>query len=304
MKKWKNLFLNETGSSLILMALSMIGILIAAGIAIDGGTIYMTKSELQKVANASVLSGAQELSNNDARVSEIVSEVVSKHGDDIKIVNMQIDINSKVSIKLEKEVNLSFMKIIGKEKATVDADAAAELGIMGRATGAVPLGIDESISLEYYKEYKLKVDSSGVEYGNFGVLALGEVGAKTYEYNLRYGYDKELKVGDVIVTQTGNVAGKTKSVIDERVNGCYENPRDVNVRNCSRVVLIPVYTPEKIDQNQLKQVKIKGFAYFYITDPMTSTDTSITGIFIKRTGTGFEEPNASDRGAFSIRLTE
>jgi hypothetical protein len=304
MEKLKNLILNENGNSLILMAFSMIGLLLAAGIAIDGGTIYMTKSELQKVANSSVLSGAQELVNNDTRVTEIVNEVVSKHGKDIKIVNLQIDINRKVTIKLEKEVTLAFMKIIGNETATIDANAAAELGIMGRATGAVPLGIDENIQLDFYKEYKLKVDSSGVEYGNFGVLALGEVGAKTYEYNLRNGYDKELKVGDVLDTQTGNVAGKTRSVIDERVNGCYENPRDVNLRNCSRVVLIPVYTPEKIDQNQLKQVKIKGFAYFYITNPMSSTDTSITGIFIKRTGTGFEEPNASDRGAFSIRLTE
>ncbi|MDF2947794.1 MAG: hypothetical protein K0S51_2473 [Bacillales bacterium] len=304
MEKLKNLILKENGNSLILMAFSMIGLLLAAGIAIDGGTIYMTKSELQKVANASVLSGAQELVNNDTRVTDIVNEVVSKHGKDIKIVNLQIDINRKVTIKLEKEVTLAFMSIIGNETATIDANAAAELGIMGRATGAVPLGIDENIQLDFYKEYKLKVDSSGVEYGNFGVLALGEVGAKTYEYNLRNGYDKELKVGDVLDTQTGNVAGKTRSVIDERVNGCYENPRDVNLRNCSRVVLIPVYTPEKIDQNQLKQVKIKGFAYFYITNPMSSTDTSITGIFIKRTGTGFEEPNASDRGAFSIRLTE
>jgi hypothetical protein len=282
----------------------MIGMLIAAGIAIDGGTLYMTKSELQKAANASVLSGAQEVLNDPVKVEEIVGEVINKHGSNIKILNIQIDVNEKVAIKVEKEVSLPFLKILGKDKASVTANAAAEIGIMGRASGAVPLGIDDNIQLDYYKQYKLKVDSTGVEFGNFGVLALGEVGAKTYEYNLRNGYDGELKVGDIIVTQTGNVAGKTRSVINERVNGCYENPRDVNVRNCSRVILIPVYSPQKIDQNQMKEVMIKGFAYFYITDPMSSIDTSITGIFIKRTGTGFEEPNASDRGAFSIRLTE
>ena len=162
----------------------------------------------------------------------------------------------------------------------------------------------KKIPLEFYKEYKLKVDSSDVQYGNFGILALGGPGAKTYEDNLRNGYQEEIKVGDILETQTGNIAGKTRSVVSELVNGCTENPRDVNERDCSRVILIPVYSEHNHNVNQLKEIEVKGFAYFYITDPMDSKDTAITGMFIKRAGTGFEDENAINKGAFSIRLTE
>ena len=207
-------------------------------------------------------------------------------------------------VNIEKNVPLAFSSLFGKESVEVVSYAAAELRMMGKAVGAAPLGIDEKVELEYYKEYKLKVDSTEVDHGFFGILALGGPGAKTYETNFRNGYQEEIKIGDILETQTGNIAGKTRSVVAERVNGCHEHPRDVNVRDCSRVILIPVYTPHNFNGKQLKEVEVKGFAYFYITDPMSPKDTSITGMFIKRAGTGFEEPDAINKGAFSIRLTE
>ena len=300
----KKLISDEKGNALLLVSLSLVGLLAITGLVIDGGTIYMTKSHLQKVANAAVLSGAQELTNNESSVTSVVNEVIAAHNESDIIQNLSITIEKKVAIDLDKEVSLSFSKLFGKDSVDVYSHAAAELRTMGRAYGAAPLGIDESIALEFYKEYKLKVDSFGVEYGNFGVLALGGPGAKTYEDNLRYGYQDEIKIGDILETQTGNIAGKTRSAVQERVNGCNELPQDVNDRDCSRVVLIPVYQPYNHTSNQLKTVKVTGFAYFYITEPMDQKDTSITGMFIKRAGTGFEEPDSLNKGAYSIRLTE
>ena len=53
-----------------------------------------------------------------------------------------------------------------------------------------------------------------------------------------------------------------------------------------------------------KEVKIKGFAYFYITDPMSDKDTAITGKFIKRVGRGFDGESALEKGAYTIKLVE
>jgi len=182
--------------------------------------------------------------------------------------------------------------------------AAAELAVMGEASGAAPLGIDDRVELDYYKEYKLKVDQTESEYGYFGILALGGPGAATYEDNLRDGYQDPLELGDVIDTQTGNIAGKTRRVVKEKVShDCNYTPSETLERDCERVLLVPVYTPYKQGGNQLKHVEITGFAYFYITEPMDWKDTSITGMFVKRAGKGVYESGAYDKGAYAIRLT-
>ncbi len=303
-KNLKKLLQKEDGNVLLLVSLAFMGLLTMGGLVMDGGTMYMTKSHLQKVANAAVLSGAQELTNTEIAVRDVVNEVLLAHGEAENLQGMTIKMGERVSIDLKQTVPLVFSKLLGFESIDVHSNAAAELRVMGRATGAAPLGIDDSINLDYYTQYKLKVDSTGVEFGNFGVLALGGSGAATYEDNLRNGYQQEVKVGDILNTETGNIAGKTRSVIKERVDGCLHTADSMYDRDCSRVILIPTYKTYGNYTNQMKQIQITGFAYFYILDPMDPKDTSITGMFIKRAGTGFEAPNSLNKGAFSIRLTE
>lgn len=300
----KRLLKKEDGSALILVTFAMLGLLSITGLVIDGGTLYMTKSHLQKTANAAVLSGAQELPNTEANVKSVVEKVISEHAEEDSLKTLTVNIESRVQVELEKEVPLTFSKLFGRDTANVNVEATAEIGSMGRAYGAAPIGIDDSVTLDYNVEYTLKVDETGVDTGNFGVLALGGPGASTYEDNLRDGYSAEISVGNVLETQTGNIAGKTRTVINEKVQQCPYNIGEAIKRNCSRVILIPVYQPYFTTTNQLKEVKVTGFAYFFVTEPMGSNDTSIRGMFIKRTGTGFIDPASSFRGAYSIRLTK
>jgi hypothetical protein len=60
----------------------------------------------------------------------------------------------------------------------------------------------------------------------------------------------------------------------------------------------------KSSGSQIKEVMVKGFAYFYITEPVSGNDTSVHGMFIKLTGPGEIDEHALNRGAYSIRLTE
>ena len=299
----KKLTLGEKGSAIILVSLA-IGLLMGiTGLVIDGGILYTTKSHLQKTARAAVLSGAQELTNSPPAVEAVVQDILLAHQAKDNLANLTIDPGQKVRVKLKKEVSMSFMKILGFHHVPVEASATAQIQQMGRAQGAAPLGIDEAIPLEFNKEYKLKVDQTEVSYGNFGVLALSGPGAQTYEENLRFGYRGDIKIGDIIDTQTGNIAGKTRSAVDERITNC-SSPGDLDHRNCSRILLVPVYRAHNHENNQLKQIKVTGFAYFYIKEPMSVHDTSITGMFVKRIGAGYTDSNAPDKGAYSIKLTE
>lgn len=275
-----------------------------AGLVVDGGTMYAVKSHLQKAANASVLSGAQELTGEQSDVEAVVDDILAHHNEQSSLADLKIDMKSTVRVKLSKKVPLAFSRLFGKESVTVEAEAAAQILPMSAAAGAAPLGIDESIQLEYYKPYQLKVDSSGVEAGYFGILALGGPGAATYEDNLKYGYQNEIKIGDIIDTQTGNIAGKTRDGVQLRIDSDPYPPGDYSHRDSTRVILIPVYRPYSQDSNQLKQIEVTGFAYFYILEPMSSKDTSITGMFIERADTGEAEPGTVDKGAYAIRLVE
>ncbi len=296
----------QNGSALPLFTLFLVIIIGVAGLVIDGGILYKTKSHLKKTVNAAVLSGAQELTNDSDSVNEVVLEILRAHNeeDSLKEITIQINNGYKLNVVLEKVVTLNFLKLFKINSLPVKVSSTVELFPMSRGSGAVPLGIDKDIPLEYLKEYTLKVDSGDSEYGNFGILALSGPGAKLYEQDLMYGYDGELKVGDIIETQTGNIEGKTREAINFRINSCNHAVNDYSHRECSRIILVLVYEPYKIQLNQLKEVKITGFAYFYIKTPLDRNDASITGYFIKRAGSGFGDENLTDNGAYTIRLTE
>jgi hypothetical protein len=243
------------------------------------------------------------LTNSKNRVNAVVNDVLVAHKEEQSLKRVEIIMEKRVAVDLEKVVPLAFSKLLGRESVLVHAAAAAEINTMGKAAGAA-LGIDDSIDLKFHKKYKLKVDHTGVEAGNFGALALGDPGAQQYEENLRYGYIDTIGVGDVIKTQTGNISGKTRRAINDRLDVCPYRKGETYHRDCSRVILIPVYKPHHVSNQQLMAVKITGFAYFYILEPMHSNDTSIKGVFVKRAGTGFEEEDALFNGAYAIRLTD
>ncbi|NDI36374.1 pilus assembly protein TadG-related protein [Chengkuizengella sediminis] len=304
MKKLKHFIHEEKGSSLVLVSISLVVLLAFVGLVVDFGKVYVIKTDLQKVANAAALSGAQELTNNEANVMEVVDTILNEHGQQNNLETTEINMEQDVTVFLSENVSLSFSKILGFTNIDVPVRAKAEIKAMGSAIGVAPLGIDESIPLQYDLEYQLKVDQTGVDTGNFGILALGGTGAKTYETNLRNGYDQEIKIGDILDTQTGNIAGKTRSAVNERIDDCQYIPGDEIPRDCSRIILVPVYRPYNQTSNQLKEVEVVGFAYFYLLEPMSHRDTAITGMFIKRTGTGSTSEGVSNKGAYAIRLTD
>jgi hypothetical protein len=187
---FKRILKEERGNALIFGIGALIITLGVAGFAIDGSLLFMKKSQLQKEANAAVLSGAMELPNTEQKVKDTVQYILNSHQDSSSLEKLDIEMGKKVGVTLKKSVKLTFSSLFGFEKEDVQVHSAAGLAAIGKSTGAAPLGIDESITLEYYKTYQLKVDSSGVTSGNFGVLALSGPGAKTYEQNLRYGYQE------------------------------------------------------------------------------------------------------------------
>ncbi|WML51539.1 pilus assembly protein TadG-related protein [Neobacillus sp. PS3-12] len=304
-KKTVTLLRNEQGNIMVLFAFSMVLIFGMVGLVVDIGMVYKEKSDLKKVATTAVLSGAQELPNGDpARVQNVVNTILLSYQEQSSLQNMQIDMNQQVKVSLKKAVPLLFARIFGFDSITVQESATAKLYPIGGILGATPLGIDQSIAITYGQTMSLKVGAGDSTSGNFGILALSGPGARNYGDTLKYGFDQPVSVGKVVPTQTGNIAGPTQDGVNYRINQCPNPSGDMTVRNCARILPVIVYKPNISSNNTISSITVTGFAFFYLLNPMSSTDTTITGKFIQRVDIGTYGAASLDSGAYMARLVE
>lgn len=304
LNKLKRIIVQQEGNVAVLFAFLLVALLGITAVVVEGGKLYAVKMHLQKTANATVLSGAQELTTTEQNVRSVAGYVLNAHGEAASLVNLSVTMKDRTTAVLRKDVDVPMAKVLGVDKVPVSVKASAKIEVMGAATGAVPIGIDQSKVLVYGQEYSLKVDNDQASYGNFGALALGGPGASIYETNLTYGYNGMLSIGDVVDTKAGDVAGPTRKAVQSRLDRSPYTPGDMSHRDDPRIMLVPVYKPYNYTGGHMTQIQITGFAYFYLTAPVDYSTKEVRGIFLEHTGTGFAKPGAVNRGAYAIKLTE
>ncbi|WP_202078114.1 TadE/TadG family type IV pilus assembly protein [Caldalkalibacillus salinus] len=145
--KIKHLVKKESGNSIVMVALSLGALLSMTGLVIDGGTMYVTKSHLQKTANAAALSGAQELTNKEDEVRRVAKEVLERHGESESLENIKVQMEDRVDVFLTKPVDLNFVGIFGIEQADVKVYAAAEILPMNESTGMAPFSVPNNVPI-------------------------------------------------------------------------------------------------------------------------------------------------------------
>jgi len=65
-RKLKSPDRRERGQILAILALAMVGLLVAAGLAVDGGVLFMRKAQLDRATDAAALAGVAKLAENDS----------------------------------------------------------------------------------------------------------------------------------------------------------------------------------------------------------------------------------------------
>ncbi|HZG84287.1 pilus assembly protein TadG-related protein [Paenibacillus sp.] len=306
----------QEGGILVLAALTLSICMLFAAVLLDVGLLYMTKSKLRQIANAAVLSAAQELTHTETDVNAVLNDILTAQQARGLVSKVEMDRNRSLTLRLEQEVSTVFAPLIGFDAMTVSAEAQAVLAPIGRGKGAVPIAMLDSVSFVKDTVYSLQLIPSATNLltstlngvGSFGVLRLLGPGANLYGQDLRTGFSGTVGVNDVLSVQLGNVlsalATDTRNAINDRISRCPHPPGETYHRDCSRVMLIPLYRAHLISEGQLVNVKITGFAYFYLLEPMGLLDTAVKGKFIDRVGTGHFVDGALDRGAYTIRLVE
>ena len=298
---------SEKGAATIIAALCMTVMLGVSALVIDVGVITYEKSRLSNAADAAALAGAQELINNKNNAYSIVNQYLEKNG--VDPLNAEIvlsDSDTKVSVTVNKDVNYYFARILGFDKANIKTKAVAICApVIGVYEGIRPFAIEQQ-TLDFEQTYTLKEGGGGGSNGNYGALALNGNGASTYVNNIVNGYDGHLRVGDYVDTEPGNMSGPTSQGINTLINHCDHIPECTYIRyntNCPRI--ITVIMVETLDVNGRRQVKVAGFAKFFLEGVEgQGNDSIVNGKFLKTIMTGELGDTQTDFGLKGVKLIQ
>jgi len=293
-------FKEESGQAMVLFALAFVVICGFAAYAVDLGSLAQEKSDLQNVADAAALAGAQELPDVDkAKAVAIEYAAINGETEDIVVTPLVSDDKLHITVEIKRNVKGYFTNVIGaggskdvgakaiasvseqKEEVKTIKETTEDSGKPADGvSGVMPLAIEKK-TLEFGTDYTLKEGSDKAIYtGNYGGLALGGEGESTFELNLEKGYKGKLNVGDEIFTKTGNMASANEAIIN-RINkdpdATYLTVKDNSPR------LITVVIVESLKVTGKKEVKIVGFAQFFLEKSEGKGGKyEITGKFLKK----------------------
>jgi hypothetical protein len=296
-------FLREQkGSVAVLTALSMAVLLGFAAVVVDLGVLYLNRSQLINTVDAAALAGVQELPGQSEAALASASSYAqqnAKQGD--TIATALGNGNTELTVSVSRNVNLFFARIFNRNSQTVSATAVAAIRPISSIGGAVPFGVVRQ-DFDYGVTYTLKEGGGDGYSGNYGGLGLGGTGANTYRYNIKYGYDGKLHVGQWVSTEPGNMSGPTDTGVSYRINQDPGATFETVAKDSPRIVMIPVLDSLMVEGRS--DVQIVGFAAFFLEGTGGSgQDNYVSGKFMQLVAAGdITSSPSADYGLYGATL--
>ncbi len=287
----------DQGQALVLLAGTMTILLALVGMSIDVGRMVVTRTDLQKSADAAALAGAQRLpQTGNARVT--AEQYADLNRDDIIVSSIvflsQYVPNDTIVVTVTEQVQFSFLRLVGLDGREVGATAQVRIGYFSGGRGLQPWGLVANPSNDCFTgestpgvpDFKqntscvLKEGAPG-DGGDFGALGLDGGGASIYRDTIVNGSKTAFKAGDKANPETGNMVGPTWQGTQDLFNqappaSCPYNSADqILVKHADgtstirdgcedhpRIIIIPVV--DVIDHQM--QSTILGFAFMFLED--------------------------------------
>ncbi|MCX7710664.1 MAG: pilus assembly protein TadG-related protein [Clostridia bacterium] len=292
---------SSKGSSIVIFALTLTIIMVMAALVIDLGNAFLVKATITSAVDAAALAGAQELVTDYSNASNMAQNYVLKNESNLKSIVSTIDADKRgIEVKATKNVSYYFAKVIGFQSRDITAAAKARAENISSLKGVRPLAVVQQ-TFTYGKLYTLKEGGGGGTTGNYAPIELGGTGAQKYQDNLLNGYNGTINIGDVIYTETGNMAGPTHTVIQQLVSKSADTYDNYSI-DCPRVIFLPVVNTLSV--NGKKAIKVLGFATFFLEGVTIGSNgtADVVGRFITYCMDGQTSSTASDFGTYSIKL--
>lgn len=118
----------ERGQVLLLFAAGLAGFMGLAGMSIDVGQLVYTRTDLQKIADAAALAGAQDLPGSTADATASADSFAGKNGSATLAISFGTTnvANDTITVKATRHVDFAFLRVIGLRGADPSATAKAK----------------------------------------------------------------------------------------------------------------------------------------------------------------------------------
>ncbi len=301
-KNQKNRVCNESGSVVILLALSFVVLMGAAGLVIDMGFIYSEKIKLANALDSAALAGAQELPDNPILAEEVARDYLSLNDVDPLNVVIQISADHKeMTLTGVETVPHYFLKLLGFSETDVHGKSKIAIGpISGVKGGLRPFAVEDFL-YTYGDLVVLKEDGGDGYHGNYGAVALGGSGACVLKNNAINGYDGSIKIGDILETEPGNMATVVNALRPLLASDpeTFEN----HSKKSFRLWTIPIVDSLTVDGRD--DVTVTAFAQVFVENMVKKGgQVEIEARFIRFVVNGDVDFSLIDHGAYGVKLTE
>ena len=297
-----------------MVSLGLAGLLGFSAIVMDYGAAALLRRRLVSAADAAALAGAQELIRSVPSAAALARSkaltYAQLNGVPAERITASVSPDLRqITVRVEDDVAFNFARIFGREEMNVGTHARAIVGPVAALSGIVPFSIvDQRLQLgvKYTLKYSDWNDAS-LGSGNYGALALGGTGARTYEINITHGFNSPVAIGDILDTEPGNMSGPTRRGIEHRIENANCGCTPVNFRpDCPLLIYIPVVRVLS-DKGGRTEVEVVNFAAFFIdrhNPPGSGKESIVTGTFVRNMTEGRVDANLSGYGLYAVNLVE
>ena len=148
---------NERGSTMIMTAILMLGLLLCVGLCIDISRIYMTQTELKNAADAAALTAARELNSGSGGITDAVARanaIVNNYGFNrqrITIANIEFAVNLNgnyvdAGTAFNAPDNIRFVRVTTQTVSTAMLFSSSVLGGSRTQTGQSVAGMSVGLN--------------------------------------------------------------------------------------------------------------------------------------------------------------
>jgi hypothetical protein len=306
---------NDRGSTLVFAALLMAVILGFSAVAIDLGVIATARSQLQSAVDASTLAAASGLftSQEEAIDRAITFAALNDCINDpvyITAANVSFPEENRARVEATHEIDLYFARVIGRNTATVHAEAEAEMGPISGTSRVKPWAIPDfdyvlgdTVLLKSGSSDPPCANSSFFYCIDFPPLNKGTpiTGANEYGENIVMGSDGIIEIGDQLQVEPGNMIGPTRQGIIDVIAmdpDAYWDSGTNTIKDSlfpeftsPRVCKVPMYDyllPPEAGRNYVTVIRLGAF----FLEEIRGND--VFGRFIEITTSGTIGPGESD----------
>ncbi|MDE3096266.1 MAG: Tad domain-containing protein [Chloroflexota bacterium] len=299
----------ERGQALVLLALLTTVMVGAAGLAIDGGRLYVNRTNAQRTTDAAALAGAQTVLHNQEKGIADAKAYAAANGDpNAKVTVLSIvRAHDAVQVTSTWTSKAGFLRLLGITSGTVSASSTAQVGPAGGAVGIIPWAVNDdafTASGGYGSYVGLQPAQSGGGSGAFNFVSITPPGGQSYADAIKNGVTSPILIGTKYPTNTFDgsaISPATADALNARIAAAPSETYASFAVGSPRVLFVPVIGGDI--PNAPDPVVPTAFRAFFI-ERVDVPNNAIWGRFVQATipqGT-IGDINTPDKGVYVVKL--